>query len=1028
MNKRLSRIIIAVGLGVVLGSGVLGAVTGLSGSLDSGSAVAYAAKTVASGSQTQTKTQSTATVTQVETQTVTPTITGVNSPPANQFESDLPSAQQLGLKPSLVAPLWDAYPSGAFELDTSDYAWALHVIPISSATIAGAITNLGWWENLFVAKVSILLLIWSFKMNLLSSAIGAITSYSQSVLGSLLGGPTLVIVTLLIGGWAVYVGLIKWQTARLFRGLLASIIVLGVALGYVPHLSQYITSASNLSNSLSGTVMSAIDAPLMSRMGSAGDMPVCESAGTHRICGYQKIPVPSTISNALTAAGNQLWTIEVVDPWMSLEFGKVSRISGNSGITLTSQEAQKIQTAIGPKPTFLGYAALLSGPLGIGAGWGLYQLDPTLMMNKPIAPPVYTGEQLPQLMLSYSASSPVRQAIAKALGDPAINHGNHPATVGLMNGANAWSRLGATIMATSLTGLITLVIATFAIEMTIAQVMVIVALLLGPIVLFVGIFPEIGFNIFLKWLKVLLGALFIRVLISAFLGVMFFALEILVGGQTYNNFFEPYLVGSLTVGAIWYLRRMLKQKGFGVRQMTQVQAPWAGAGAGLAGGSLPSGTQNPAFNPSTDHRPMPANTMRAPVSAREGSAPGSGPEAQPSRWASMASQIGDRAKGSRIGQKMGTAMGFDMSPFGGKLNVGSSASEKLKSGIKAGAKVTQTGARKFAGLGVANNPLGQSVARSLAQRHAGQMTAKRLQRHNASVAHQRSKGLTPFSAGHLADARRHLARTSLWSMDRGSVALAKARESQGLRKVGWGALAGASGVLSAGALTLSTASGALHHAHAGLRRVDEALLAPVANHIFGVESHRPQHSNASTYLAKDPKAQTDAPVDSGPDIAFPEATRPDATTIAEGVMAEDSARHASNPDAPLIVPEDREAEQAEEELARREAKMRENLTRRARSATASRTQVAEDLNAKRPEHPPMKAQRPAEDHSAFAPTPMPSASTVEAPISVNPSTAPEPPVPPIPAEAPTPVIEIVPTPSADPAKIFRGQSLPKRKQ
>ena len=296
---RFSRSLISVGLGLILGTGLLSSFAGFSGSSGAGQSVAYAATSAPASTSASTTSQPT-TVTQYRTQTVTPKITGVNQPPANSYNSFLPSATQLGLSPSTVLPLWQSFPSGAFELDTSGYGYSAHLLPNVSADVAGALMSLGWWVNLVCSRLTILILVWAFKMNLLSSAIGTITSYSTSVIGSLLGGPTLVIVTLLIGAYALYRGIIQYKVGRMLRSLLASVIVLGFAFGYVGHLSQYITAGSNLANSLSGYVMSTIDTPLIAHLGSSGSVPVC----VKQQCGYQSTPVPNTCVFRSLLTGN----------------------------------------------------------------------------------------------------------------------------------------------------------------------------------------------------------------------------------------------------------------------------------------------------------------------------------------------------------------------------------------------------------------------------------------------------------------------------------------------------------------------------------------------------------------------------------------------------------------------------------------------------------------------------------------------------------------------------------------------------
>lgn len=189
----------------------------------------------------------------------------------------------------------------------------------------------------------------------------------------------------------------------------------------------------------------------------------------------------ASADNQIVSTANALWDVIVDEPWAYGQFG---------------DKSEKVTVSAG---------------------------EYTAAAREGIS--VTKGQPWKEALLSWPPGSKERKSLVEVLADPEIDHGTHPKVTEMMGPGASGTRIyvgGSALIAAILSFIY---ISLTAVGILFTQIALIVLIPILGMIGIMSLIPDFGFNVLRKWLTITLGFFIKKILIAAFLGVMFLAAE-----------------------------------------------------------------------------------------------------------------------------------------------------------------------------------------------------------------------------------------------------------------------------------------------------------------------------------------------------------------------------------------------------------------------------------------------------------------------------------------------------------------------
>jgi hypothetical protein len=428
------------------------------------------------------------------------------------------------------------YPIANYQLD--QYFPALKVGVFSGVDASGLLPMIAffiaqviWILTAFVANAVITLFAFAFSLDLVNgngtAGSGALTPVSQAIhniYASTFGSPWLVAAVALVSIWAMWKALVQRRYTETAGTLAVSLLHCVLALAIVTQPQRTIAPASHFANELSTALLS---------LTSQGDL-----------TGEQA---------AKQAAGNQLFSLLVLQPWTVLEFGGIEHC--------TTQAAGKaVSVAVRPLSSNPAQEQTLSS-----------RLQSTTQIQAPGGKTCINDElKYAPHFLAYRFQSHERNQEYEALehaddsklpeSDPAKHNGSYPLGPADQPAAEA-SGKGGQYQRLMLAVLILLgelgawlLLGALALGVIIAGVFLLMWLAFAPFALVIGVIPGRGHEFFRGWLSKLAGYLLRKVIYSVILAVVLAVCAALVDATSNLGWLMAFGLQALFLWAVFLQR------------------------------------------------------------------------------------------------------------------------------------------------------------------------------------------------------------------------------------------------------------------------------------------------------------------------------------------------------------------------------------------------------------------------------------------------------------------------------------------
>jgi hypothetical protein len=409
----------------------------------------------------------------------------------------------IGPAPQIPAGgLFGRYPIGSYQLD--QYFPAIKVGVFSGIDTSGLLPMIAyfvaqviWLITAFISNAVITLFAFAFSLDLVngngtpgSGALAPVSQAIQNIYASTFGQPWLVAAVALVSMWAMWKALIQRRYTETAGTLAVSLLYCILALAIVTQPQRTIAPASQYANKLSTALLSVT---------SQGSL--------------------TNEQAAKQAAGNQLFSLLIMQPWTVLEFGGIEHCTTQAG-------GKTVSVPVRP----LGGSAKEEESLAS-------RLQSSPEVKTPSGKTCINNElKYAPHFLAYPFQSKERNQEYEALehgdssklpdSDPGKHDGSYPLGPADQPAAEAAGKGGQyqRLLLSILIGLGSLgawlLLGALAVGVIIAGVFLLMWLGFAPFALVLGVIPGRGHEFFRGWLSRLAGYLLRKVIYSAILAVV----------------------------------------------------------------------------------------------------------------------------------------------------------------------------------------------------------------------------------------------------------------------------------------------------------------------------------------------------------------------------------------------------------------------------------------------------------------------------------------------------------------------------
>jgi hypothetical protein len=434
--------------------------------------------------------------------------------------------------------IFGRYPMSSYQLD--QYFPGIKVSVFSGVDVSGVppliayfIAQLIWLVTAFVANAVITVFSFCFSLDLLngngSTGSGALTPVSQAVhniYANTFGTPWLIAAFSLVALWAMWKALVQRRYSETAGALAVSLLYCVIGLGIVIQPQATIAPASNYANSMSTALLS---------LTTQGNL--------------------SSEAQAKQAAGDQLFSLLVLQPWTVLEFGGIEHCVTTTGKNATSVPVRPLSSNPSQETALAGQ---------LESGTELHVASKTCINNLNKYAPHF---------LAYPFQSKERNSEYEALehgndgdlpsSDPAKGNKSYPLGPADEPAAEAAGKGGqyprvllSIVIAVGELGAL-LLLGALAIGVIIAAVLLLLHLAFAPVALVIGIIPGRGHAFFRAWVSRLAGYLLTKVIYSLILAVVLAVCQALADATSNLGWLLAFLLQAAFMWAVLFNRRRL---------------------------------------------------------------------------------------------------------------------------------------------------------------------------------------------------------------------------------------------------------------------------------------------------------------------------------------------------------------------------------------------------------------------------------------------------------------------------------------
>ena len=427
--------------------------------------------------------------------------------PKDMLDQLLPGESEMGITPGERTLDYRQYPPDHYTWDLGYdlvewHGWKPRLnnpFPI----LLNWIANLLFMSNTFMTRFAIFLMQLGFHTDLVNSQLSLILPIMDGLRMSLFG-KFLPFALVLLAAWMVKVGYWNNQTTRLLSGVVGSLIVLTGSYWFFTHSGQSIRAVSQTMDKLTQVTMGSLAAPYQQVSGET------LSGGLTNAADQQ-----------LMATSNRLWKLFVERPWLIGQFNRQE--AGN--VRVTKAEAEEIRSRA---------------------------------QDDDVELPLQEGDSWAHAMRQYASGMTQRDILREVLGDSKIDHGDHADIPYVFAGGSAGIRCLIALLSLIATVVMLLFVAVISLILIMAQEMALAIIIVAPIVLLLGLFPERGFAFTRRWVGWMIGALGTKVIYGFYLGFTLLLADIVARGSG-MLMLQQIFVALLFSCALLFRKKILKQ-------------------------------------------------------------------------------------------------------------------------------------------------------------------------------------------------------------------------------------------------------------------------------------------------------------------------------------------------------------------------------------------------------------------------------------------------------------------------------------
>lgn len=434
-------------------------------------------------------------------------LTAFAETPKDMLDQLLPGESEMGIEPGDRTLDYRQYPPDHYTWDLGYdlVEWSGWKPRLNNPfpIILNWVANVLFMFNAFITRLCIFLMQLSFHTDLVNEQLSLILPIMDGMRTGFFA-KFLPWALVLLAAWMVKVGYWNNQTTRLMSGVIGSIVVLIGSYWFFTHSGQSIRAVSQTMDKLTQITMGSLAAPYQ------------------RVTGEQmNVGMANAADQQLMATSNRLWKLFVDRPWT---IGQFNRQEGNA-VRMTEKEVEAI-------------------------------LDRA--EDEDVTLTVKVGDAWSHWMRQYASGMIQRDIFRKVLGDEKIDHGDHADIPYVFGGGSAGIRCLVALL--SLIAVLTLLlfVATITFILILAQEMALAILILAPVVLLLGLFPERGFLFVRRWVGWLIGVLGTKVIYGFYMGFTLLIADIVARGSGILML-QQIFVALLFFCAFLFRKKILKQ-------------------------------------------------------------------------------------------------------------------------------------------------------------------------------------------------------------------------------------------------------------------------------------------------------------------------------------------------------------------------------------------------------------------------------------------------------------------------------------
>lgn len=435
-----------------------------------------------------------------------PSTVWAEDPPPDMLDQMLPGETQMGIEPGDRTLDYRAYAP-------DNYTWDIGYDLVEWSGWKPKLNNpfpllLNWAANgiftfsAYIVRICIFLMQLGFHTDLVNEQLSLVLPIIDGLRTSLFN-KFLPWAFVLLAAWMIKVGYWNNQTTRLMSGVIGSIVVLAGSYWFYTH-AESIRSVSQTMDKLTQNTMGALAAPYQSVTGEQVDAGLTNAA-----------------DQQLLATSNRMWKLFVDRPWI---IGELNR-QDSQDVRMTAEEVEAIQDRAE------------EDDLSIG---------------------VQNGDSWAHWLRSYAPGSKQRDVLRKVLWDDNIDHGDHADVPVLFAGGSAGIRCLVAILSLVATLTLLLFVGTISLILVLSQEMVLAIIMIAPVVLLLGLFPERGFAFVRRWVGWLIGTLGTKVIYGFYMGFTLLVADVVARGSGILML-QQIFVALLFVCAFLFRKKILKQ-------------------------------------------------------------------------------------------------------------------------------------------------------------------------------------------------------------------------------------------------------------------------------------------------------------------------------------------------------------------------------------------------------------------------------------------------------------------------------------